>query len=84
MPNRVRELVNSPKEANDVTPALPVSPGQPERVDYEYQRVGTANLFVMGEPLNGFRHIEVTQRRTIQDYTRQLQWLAEVAYLASR
>jgi len=55
----------------DVTPALPVSPGQPERVDYEYERVGTANRFVMVEPLNGFRHVEVTQRRTAQDYARQ-------------
>ncbi len=64
----------------DVTPALPVSPGRVERVDYEYQRVGTANLFVMVEPLGGYRHVEVTAQRTAADYARQLHYLAEVRY----
>ena len=64
----------------EVTPALPVSPGQPERVDYAYQRVGTANLFVMVEPLGGYRHVAVTAQRTTADYARQLQYLAEVQY----
>jgi len=64
----------------DVVEALPVQPGQPERVDYEYERAGTANLFVMVERLAGYRHIEVTQRRTAADYARQLQWLADVRY----
>ena len=64
----------------DVVEALPVQPGHPERVDYEYERVGTANLFVMVEPLAGYRHVEVTQRRTAVDYARQLQWLADVHY----
>jgi len=64
----------------DVVEPLPVRPGQPERVDYEYERVGTANLFVMVERLSGYRHVEVTERRTAADYTRQLQWLADVRY----
>lgn len=64
----------------DVVEPLPVRPGQPERVDYEYQRVGTANLFVMVERLTGYRHVEVTERRTAVDYARQLQWLADVRY----
>jgi hypothetical protein len=37
----------------DVQPPLPVEPGQPERVDYEYERKGTRNLFVVVEPLAG-------------------------------
>jgi len=57
----------------DVVAPLPVNVGQPERIDYEYERVGTANLFVMVERLAGYRHVEVTQRRTAQDYARQLQ-----------
>lgn len=65
--------------ADGVEP-LPVQPGQPERVDYEYERLGTANLFVMVERLSGYRHVEVTERRTALDYARQLQWLADVRY----
>ena len=64
----------------DVVEPLPVQPGQPERVDYEYERLGTANLFVMVERLAGYRHVEVTSRRTAEDYARQLQWLADVRY----
>ena len=64
----------------DVIEPLPVQPGQAERVDYEYERLGTANLFVMVEPLAGYRHVEVTERRTAVDYAWQLQWLADVRY----
>jgi len=64
----------------DVIDPLPVQPGQPERVDYEYERLGTANLFVMVERLAGYRHVEVTARRTAEDYAHQLQWLADVRY----
>jgi hypothetical protein len=64
----------------DVVEPLAVQPGQPERVDYEYERLGTANMFVMVEPLAGYRHVEVTARRTAQDDARQLQWLADVRY----
>lgn len=64
----------------DVVESLPMQPGQPERVDYEYERVGTANLFVMVERLAGYRHVEVTQRRTAIDYAHQLKWLADVRY----
>ena len=64
----------------DVVDSLPVQPGYPERVDYEYERVGTANLFVMVERLSGYRHVEVTERRTAVDYAHQRQWLADVRY----
>jgi hypothetical protein len=64
----------------DVVDPLPVQPGYPERVDYEYERIGTANLFVMVERLSGYRHVAVTQRRTAVDYAHQLRWLADVRY----
>ncbi len=64
----------------DVVDPLPVQPGRPERVDYEYERVGTANLFVMVEPLTGYRHVEVTERRTAVDYAWRLKWLADECY----
>ena len=68
----------------DVVMPLPVNVGQPERIDYEYERVGIANLFVMVERLAGYRHVEVTERRTAQDYARQLQWLADVRYPSAK
>lgn len=46
----------------------PARPGHPERVDYEYQRNGTANLFMTFEPLAGRRHGKVTERRTKVDF----------------
>jgi DDE superfamily endonuclease len=64
----------------DVVEPLPVQPGRVERVDYEYERVGTANLFVMVERLAGFRHVAVTPCRTAVEYARQLQWLSDVCY----
>jgi hypothetical protein len=64
----------------ETRPGLPVAPGRPERSDYEYERQGTANLFVMVEPRACWRHIAVTERRTKQDYARCLQWLVDVAF----
>lgn len=52
----------------DVRPPQPPAPGHAERIDYEYQRLGTANLFFMVEPLAGWRHVEMTERRTKRDY----------------
>lgn len=56
---------------------LPGRPGQPERFDYEYIRNGTANLFLLTEPLAGWRYLEVTERRTAVDLARLLKWLAD-------
>ncbi len=58
----------------DVHPPIPVEPGHPERVDYEYERNGTRNLFVLVEPLAGCRHVEVTEQRTMQDYAKVVRW----------
>ena len=59
---------------------LPAAPGRPERYDYEYVRNGTANLFLMFEPLLGWRHVEVTARRAAADFAEVLRWLAEDAH----
>jgi hypothetical protein len=56
---------------------IPAGPGRPERFDYEYVRNGTANLFLLTEPLAGWRHVEVTERRTAVDFARLLKWLAD-------
>jgi hypothetical protein len=64
----------------DVQPPVPVAPGRPERVDDEYERKGTRNLFVVVEPLAGWRHVEVTARRTRQDYAQIVRWLVDEVY----
>ena len=56
---------------------IPMKPGRPARVDYEYERNGTANLFMMFAPLEGWRHIEVTDRHTAIDYAHVLKDLAD-------
>jgi DDE superfamily endonuclease len=64
----------------DVRPAQPMKPGQPERIDYEYERLGTANLFFFVEPLKGWRHVEMTEHRTKIDYAHCIRWLVEQVY----
>ncbi len=57
-----------------------MSAGQPLRQDYEYERHGTANLFLSIEPLRGWRSVRVTERRTRKDFGEHLRWLAEEVY----
>lgn len=61
-------------------PHLPVRPGAVERRDYEYVRQGTADLFVMVEPLSGWRHVAVTAQRTRLDFAEYLRYLVEERY----
>ena len=51
-----------------------------ERYDYEYKRNGTRNLFMFCEPKAGWRHVEVTERRTAVDFAHQMRWLVDEAY----
>ena len=67
----------------DVRPPLPVRPGQPAREDYEYERHGTANLFMAFEPPAGTRRVEVTQRRTNQDFAGIIRRLVDEWYPAA-
>jgi DDE superfamily endonuclease len=58
----------------------PMRPGKPARHDYEYKRNGTANLFMLFAPLEGWRHVEVTERRTAIDYAKILRDLADIHF----
>src|SRR5205085_10753992 len=64
----------------DTREPLPASPGHARREDYEYERHGTANLFLWYEPLAGRRHVEVTERRTMVDWARCIKDLVDVHY----
>jgi hypothetical protein len=59
---------------------LPAAPGRPARYDYEYERNGTRNLCMLVEPQAGWRHITATERRTMQDFAHQMQWLVDEGY----
>lgn len=64
----------------DVRKPLPIKPGQVSRHDYEYKREGVANLFVMVEPLAGWRRVSVTQHRKYEDFANELKYLSDVRY----
>jgi len=68
----------------EVRDPVPAAPGQPARVDYEYQRNGTANLFVVTQPLIGWREVVVTDRRTALDFAGFLKHLADDIYAEAR
>jgi hypothetical protein len=59
---------------------LPTAPGQVARVDYEYERLGVANLFIFFEPLAGRRRLTVTARRTKLDWAHAVRELVDVHY----
>ena len=64
----------------ETRPAQPAIPGSPQRVDYEYERNGTATLFLFTEPLQGRRMVHVRERRTAVDWATEIQELLEVQY----
>jgi DDE superfamily endonuclease len=57
---------------------------RPARFDYGYERKGTANLFMMFAPLEGWRHVEVTDRHAAVDYAQVLKDLADVHFASAR
>ena len=59
---------------------LPAEPGPPARTDSEYERCGTANLFLVCEPRAGQRHLTVTEQRTAVDFAGGVRDLLEVRY----
>ena len=62
---------------------IPPAPGRVERFDYEYERNGTANVFVFVEPLAGRRRVSVTERRTRADWAHEIKHLLDVDYPAA-
>jgi hypothetical protein len=69
-----KQLLETPNSS------IPASPGKPERIDYEYKRNGTCNIFCWVEPLAGRRKATVTDRRTSIDFANELKELVDVDY----
>ena len=63
---------------------IAAKPGHPARHDYEYERNGTANLFMIFAPLEGWRHVEVTDRHTAVDYAHILKELSDTRFPAAK
>ena len=59
---------------------IPATPEHPRRVDYEYERKGTASIFVFAEPLSGFRQATARSRRTNQDWAEEVSRLLDTRY----
>ncbi len=64
----------------DATPPLPATAGHPAREDYEYVRQGVVNLFLVTEPLRGWRHVTVSDRRTRLEWAQCIKELVDVHY----
>jgi uncharacterized small protein (DUF1192 family) len=62
---------------------IAAKPGRPGRHDYEYRRNGTTNLFMMFAPLEGWRHVKVTERHTAVDYAQVLKELSDTHFPGS-
>jgi hypothetical protein len=68
----------------EVRPPLPVQPGSPAKQDYEYERKGVCCQLMMCEPLRGWRHVKVSERRTRRDYAQCIRELVDVHYLNAK
>lgn len=64
----------------DVRTPLTLQPGHSKRVDYEYKRCGTRNVFLFLEPKAGKRHTLVTCHRTKDDWAKAMRYLADELY----
>lgn len=88
-PFRSREPVicldeKSKQLLKDSRPSLQVQPGTPLRLDYEYVRNGTCNLFVAIEPKGGRRTVQITDHRAKTDFVAFVQYLLEQVYATAR
>jgi hypothetical protein len=68
----------------ETRPALPAAAAAPRRVDYEYERCGTASVFLFTEPLSGWRDVRVRPRRTKVDWATKVAELLGTRYAAAR
>ncbi len=81
---KARPLVNFDEKSvelhADVHSPLSMGPGHPKRIDYEYKRCGTRNIFLFLEPKAGRRHTLVTGHRTKEDWAKAMRYLVDELY----
>ena len=64
----------------EIREALPIRPGDTQKLDSEYVRNGTCSIFVFVEPLGGVRHVSVREHRTALDWAEEIKYLVDVSY----
>ena len=81
-PRRPQACLDEPRRQllGEVAPPLPVAPGRAAREDYEDTRAGVCNLFLVTEPLRGWRHVTVSDRRTRVDFAHVIKELVDIHY----
>lgn len=62
---------------SDICESLPMKPGEPERIDYEYKRMGTCNVFMFFQPLTGWRRVLVRDTKTKLDFAECMKVLVD-------
>lgn len=77
---RLCQLVGDVHQPIPPTPKTEDKPGIVEKVDYEYERNGSCNLFAFFAPYLGWRHIKVTQRRTKVDFAYCMKELVDIHF----
>jgi transposase len=70
----------SKQQTKETCQILPTRPGDVAKYDYEYERNGTSNLFVFFAPLETWRHIKVTNRRTMIDFAHCMRDLVDIHF----
>jgi DDE superfamily endonuclease len=68
------------QQIQDVIEPIPAAPNRAKRIDAEYKRNGTSNIFMIFEPLSGYREVKVTDRRTRNDFAYIVKDLVDVTY----
>ena len=70
----------SKQQVQETREPLPRQVGKPERYDYEYDRNGVSNLLMIFAPLEGWRQVKVTDRRTSVDFANCLKEVVDVQF----
>ncbi len=70
----------SKQQTKETRLALPARPGNVAKYDYEYERNGTSNLFIFFAPLESWRHIKVTDQRTMIDFAHCMRDLVDIHF----
>lgn len=77
---KTHQLLSTPRGSHPMRPRQPAQRGKPRRTDYEYQRAGVRNEFVILEPKAGRRHIRITKHRTGRDWAKTIRHLVTRMY----
>lgn len=64
--------------------AIPATTNHPQRIDYEYERAGTASIFMFTEPLSGWRTVNVRPQRTKIDWALEIEELLRIKYAKAK